>query len=217
MRDLVFGVVCIVTAKMSDRFSPRLVITLTAVLLGFGYLLMVGLSTPWQLYFFYSLIVACGMSGYVTILSIVAKWFEQRRGMMTAIALSGMGIGYMVMPPVVHHLIDAYGWRHAYLIMGIACCAIMFMAAQFLKAAPRWEGSSPEGDPDEATAEVRQPVDISLKEPHSFGSYRSCISFFSIPWSVSPFMSLYMQQGLAFPILWQQISRQLLADSVFWE
>jgi MFS family permease len=135
-RDLVFGVVCILTARLADPFGPRVVITTSGLLLGVGYVMMSQVQTTWQLYIYFGVIISSGMSSYILMLSIVAKWFERRRGMMTALSLSGMGIGTMVVPPISNSLITIYGWRTSYVIIAISASVLVVLAAQFLKYPP---------------------------------------------------------------------------------
>jgi MFS family permease len=151
IRDLVFGLVCILTARAADSFGPRLVITTSGLVLGVGYFLMSQIQTTWQLYLCYGVIISSGMSAYILMLSIVAKWFERRRGMMTAVSLSGMGIGMMVMPPISNSLISHYGWRTSYVIIAVFAFIVIVLAAQLLKnpssgsnPADTLESSSPE-------------------------------------------------------------------------
>jgi MFS family permease len=90
-------------------------------------------QTTWQLYLYFGIIISSGMSSYILMLSIVARWFERRRGMMTALSLSGMGIGTMVVPPVSNSLISMYGWRTSYVIIAISASILVVLAAQFLR------------------------------------------------------------------------------------
>ena len=114
---VVFGIICIVVARLTDKFGPRIVITICGLFLGLGLLLMSQIKAEWHLYLFFGLIIAIGGSAYITILSIVAKWFERRRGMMTAIVFSGMGLGTMIIGPIATRLIAAYDWRTSYIIL----------------------------------------------------------------------------------------------------
>ncbi|MFC1867171.1 MFS transporter, partial [Thermodesulfobacteriota bacterium] len=135
-RNLVFGLVCIVTARLTDQFGPRIVITVCGLVLGIGYFGMSRIHAAWQLYLYYGVIISFGMSAYIPMLSIVAKWFERRRGMMTAIVLSGMGTGVMIMPPIANYLISAYTWRTAYVIFAVFGFVLVSCSAQFLKPSP---------------------------------------------------------------------------------
>ena len=136
VRDVLFGLFCIVTARLCDRFSPRIVITFCGFLLGLGYLLMSQVNAVWQLYMSFGVVIAMGMSSYTSMLSIVARWFERRRGLMTGIVLSGMGLSNMIMPPIASWLISVYDWRTSYIIIGIVSFAFVVPAVQFLRRAP---------------------------------------------------------------------------------
>jgi MFS family permease len=115
-------------------------------LLGVGYLLMSQVQNTWQLYIYFGVIISAGMSAYILMLSIVAKWFERRRGMMTALSLSGMGIGTMVVPPISNRLIAIYGWRTSYVIIAISASVLVVLAAQFFRHPPNEPNHSTSAD-----------------------------------------------------------------------
>lgn len=78
---------------------------------------------------------------------------------MTGIVFSGFGVGQAVAPPVTNWLISIYDWRQSFLILGIACMAIMVLASQFLKRDPEQLGQSPYGA---SVAEQNAPVTWGL-------------------------------------------------------
>ena len=169
IRDLVFGFVCILTARAADSFGPRPVITISGLVLGVGYFLMSQVQTTWQLYLYYGVIISSGMSAYILMLSIVAKWFERRRGMMTAVSLSGMGIGMMLMPPIANSLISQYGWRTSYVIIAAFAFVLVVLAAQFLKNPA--SGSNPsEAVGGSSTGQERLSGTISISLRKAIGS-----------------------------------------------
>lgn len=146
LNNLLMGLFCILIARLCDQYSPRIVISTSSCILGLGYLLMFSVTTARQFYFFYGVMIAVGMGAYVAILPIVARWFTRRRGLMTGIVFSGMGLGTMIVPPVVSRLIAAYGWRHSFIIVGVIALVILVLAAQFLKPDPRRIGQLPYGE-----------------------------------------------------------------------
>jgi len=157
--NLLFGLFCIGTARLCDRFGPRIVIGACGFVLGSGYLLMSRVSTVWQLYLFYGVIIVLGMSAYIAILSIVARWFVKRRGMMTGIVFSGMGLGTMVFPPLASRLISIYDWRLSFIVIAVIALVIIVLGAQFLKRDPRQIGQLPYGEgkvkPESSVSEAR--------------------------------------------------------------
>jgi sugar phosphate permease len=131
--------------RLNDKIGPRLIMTIAGFLVGLGYLFMSQLSSLWQLYLFYGLI-SVGMSAVlVPTLSTVARWFVKMRAFMTGIVLAGTGIALMVVVPVAHQAILNYGWRTAYIIVGIVVIVIVVIAAQFLRRDPYQLGKLPYG------------------------------------------------------------------------
>ena len=70
---------------------------------------------------------------------------------MTGIALSGIGVGILIMPPVANWLISTYDWRTSYIIIAILALVLIILAAQFLRRDPRQVGQLPYGE-----SEVKQ-------------------------------------------------------------
>ena len=157
-----FGVVA---GKLTDRFGPRIVVTVCGFFLGLGYLLMSQVSTIWQLYLFYGVIIGIGMStAFVPLVSTVARWFVKRRGMMTGFAASGLGMGTLIMPPVANWLISIYGWRTSYMIVGSIALVLVILAAQFLRRDPGQIGQSPYGGDELQTGRDARVLGLSLPE-----------------------------------------------------
>src|SRR4030042_2613529 len=72
MSTLVQGILGIVMGSLNDRLGPRVVLTLSGIFMGLGYLLLSQISAAWQLYLFYVLIIGVGMGGvFVPLLSTV--------------------------------------------------------------------------------------------------------------------------------------------------
>jgi MFS family permease len=131
------GLLSIVMGGLTDRYGPRIVMTISGLLLGIGYLLMAYVNNVWQFYLFYGLILGIGMGGsFVPLVSTVARWFVERRGMMTGIVAAGVGMGAFVGPPVASRLISIYGWRASYVMLGSIVLIVIVLCAQFIKRGP---------------------------------------------------------------------------------
>lgn len=162
---LLFGLLGIVMGGLTDRFGPRMVLTLCGFLLGLGYLLMSQTSQVWQLYLFYGVIIGTGMGGsWVTPVATVARWFARRRALMSGIVLAGLSIGTLIAPPVANWLIAVYDWRISFLILGIAVFVIVVVAAQFLKRDPAQMGLVPYGDESRGGQGLKLDRALSLQE-----------------------------------------------------
>jgi len=131
---LLHGLLAILAGKLTDRFGPRIVVTVCGAFFGLSYLFMSQIHFLWQLYLLYGTTLAIGASGsFVPLSSTIARLFVKRRGLTTGILASGMGIGTMIGPPVATSLISSHGWRDAYLFMGIVILGLLLIAAQFLR------------------------------------------------------------------------------------
>ena len=142
---LMLGFMGIFAGRMNDRFGPRIIIVLSGVFLGGGYLLMSLLHSSWQLYLFYGVIVGTGMASHdIVTLSTVARWFVRKRGMMTGIAKVGTGAGQLMVPLIATALIAAYGWRTSYVIIGASVLVLYVLLAQLFRRDPQQMGLAPD-------------------------------------------------------------------------
>ena len=131
------GICYLIAGRLVDRFGPRIVQTVGALFIGLAYLLMSTVSSFWQYYLYYGVILSIGMSCMVVpLLSTVARWFTKGRGLATGIVMSGIGIGIVIMPQVANSLISRLNWRTSFLILGIVALVLITLFAQLLRRAP---------------------------------------------------------------------------------
>jgi len=143
---LMMGAVGILAGRLNDRTGPRILIVVSGISLGVGYLLMSRLQTPWQLYLLFGVLGGIGFSTHdVITLSTVARWFVKRRGMMSGIVKVGTGAGQMLVPLAAAALITGFGWRKSYLIIGCLALAVLVAAARVLHRDPQSKGLLPDG------------------------------------------------------------------------
>ena len=162
----IFGFFTIVAGRLTDRFGPRLILSICGLLVGAGYLLLSRAATVWQLYLFYGLVIGVGMGGsFFPLLSTVARWFVKRRGIMTGIAGAGIGFGILVFPVMTSWLVSDYGWRPAFVAMGIASLVLVILPAQFLRRDPSQSGHLAYGQtPAEHPDRNVQLIGLSFRE-----------------------------------------------------
>jgi MFS family permease len=136
------GVFSLVSGGLADRFGPRIVLSLSSILIAAGYCLMPLVHSPWQLFLFYGIILGIGMGAmFVPLVSMTARWFNARRNLMTGLVSGGAGAGMLVVPSSAAYLIEKFGWRTSYLIIGIAVPIVIFIAAQFMRRDPESVGT----------------------------------------------------------------------------
>ena len=143
------GVLAMVAGRLNDRFGPKAVLSVSGVIFGVGVALFSLVSEPWHLFVLFGVFVAIGMSTHdVVTLSTVARWFDRKRGLMTAITKVGTAVGQFSIPPLAAWLILGWGWRDAIVVLGIASGLVLLIAALMMKAPPRaasGQGAAAEG------------------------------------------------------------------------
>jgi len=148
----VYSALGVVTGRLTDRWGPRLVLTIGGCLLGGGIVLMSQAHALWQVYIFLGLIAASGMSAaYVPCNATVVRWFIQKRGLALSITSSGASFGMFIFPPLTTALIATYGWRTTYLMLGLLAATVASICASFVVRDPEKMGLHPDGQRPQAT------------------------------------------------------------------
>lgn len=136
---VLWGLWGIFVGRLSDRFSPRLVVTICGLLVCCSYLLMSQITNLWQLYLVYGVLLSLGMSGiFVPLSSTVIKWFPARMGLVSGILNAGSGLGVIIMPPLANLLILTFDWRYSFVAIALLTLIVPIIS-QFLK---REQGNS---------------------------------------------------------------------------
>src|SRR6202167_5326981 len=155
----------VVTGPLADRWGSRRLAVIGMILTGIGLGFASVARTLIEVYAAYGLGVGLGIGcSYVPALGAVQRWFVKRRGFASGLAVSGIGVGTLVMPPLASFCIGALGWRHAYLVLGIIAAVVGVGAALLIENDPRERGLAPDGEalPSGAAAEV--PARFSVRE-----------------------------------------------------
>lgn len=124
---IVQGVLSPAVGILVDRLGPRRVMLAGASLLGAAYVLSSRIGSLWSLYLVIGVLAAAGVCAvsWVPTGALIARWFAQRRSSVMGLAFSGMGAGVLVVGPLAQWLIAGYGWRAAYLVLGLGTLAVL--------------------------------------------------------------------------------------------
>ena len=134
---VIHGIFSIITGRLADRYGPRFIIAISALLVALGYGLSFGINAPWHLYTYFGILVGIGMgAAFVVPVSTVTKWFSYNRGLALGIVSAGVGAGQMILPPLMRYMITEYGWRTSFAVMGIMVCTVGIPAALSLRNPP---------------------------------------------------------------------------------
>ena len=161
------GVGTVIGGLWQDRVGPRKVATVAGVLYGIGYLVAAWASSTGSLsmlYIGYGVIAGIGMGmGYITPVATIAKWFPDRRGLMTGIAVCGYGAGALVMSPFAAREIVRFGIPATFATLGVVYLILVVASAQFYANPP--EGWRPAGwQPTSAVARAATTVNFTVSQ-----------------------------------------------------
>ncbi len=151
-------------AYLVDRFGPKLLISVGAIMSGGSWMLAAYANSLLTLYISYGVIGGFGTGIiYVGVIGLVVRWFPDRRGLATGLAAAGYGFGAFFTSFPIDSMIKSSGYERTLLVWGIIQGAIGVVAALGLRVPP--EGYRPTGfDPDTVQREMQSRRSYSPKE-----------------------------------------------------
>jgi OFA family oxalate/formate antiporter-like MFS transporter len=120
------------------RSGPRVVAMTGGLLYGLGVALAsLTNGNLWWLYLTYGVIGGTGIGfGYIIPVAVLLKWFPDKRGLMTGIAVGGFGAGALVTAPLATHLITTVGVLPTFAYLGVAYLVVCLIAGYFMQNPP---------------------------------------------------------------------------------
>jgi OFA family oxalate/formate antiporter-like MFS transporter len=149
--------------RWMGKVGPRKVGMAAGILYGVGIILAsFSSSSIVLLYLTYGVIAGTGIGlGYIVPVATLIKWFPDRRGFITGIAVAGFGAGALVTAPIAERLIEGPGLFETFAILGVVYLVVVTAAAATLSNPP--EGWKPEGwEPDTTERADRSGADYEL-------------------------------------------------------
>ena len=141
---LLFG---ILAGVLIDHWGARRVIRIGIWFVGLSLILMGSMTRLWQ---YYALciteVVGYVLTGPIPNQVLISNWFQVRRGRAMGYAYLGLGLGGASSPLLINALIQSFGWRHAFQIIGILILIVLFPVAQWVtRSNPRDLNLIPDG------------------------------------------------------------------------
>ena len=131
------------------REGPRLVIVIGSTAAGLSLIASSFVQNMWQFYLTFGIffgIAMMAMGGQLVGPAVLAKWFVKRRARVMAISAIGISGGGFVIAPIAGQLVEQFGWRDAWVILGIGMILIIAPAAALLmRRQPSDVGLMPDG------------------------------------------------------------------------
>ncbi len=134
---LIFGLMTFPAGKLSDRFGPRIVVLVGAVILGIGFTISGFITEKWHLYLTYGVIAGFGGGLiYLPPIATAPKWWPDRRALATGFSVVGLGLGSFIMAPLATYIIQNVGWRYVFIYAGVVMFIMAAIASLCLKNPP---------------------------------------------------------------------------------
>lgn len=188
-----FAVTMIPAGRLQDRIGPRKVAMIGGALLGLSFLfgsVLVDGSRPWALYLTYGIIGGAGIGfGYVCPIAALVKWFPDKKGLITGVAVAGFGAGALffagpasslLLPPgetgealglsqvlLVGLGISrgggfGIGWKAFFVLHGVVCATAVILGAMLLRNPP--PGWTPAGWTPPTPVGGKSQADVDWRE-----------------------------------------------------
>jgi MFS family permease len=170
----------VISGPLADRWGSRRLAVGGMLLIGAGLAAASFATSLTEVYAAYGLGVGLGVGcSYVPALGAVQRWFVRCRGFASGLAVSGIGVGTLAMPPLASFLVQTMGWRDAYLILGCLAAVLGGGLALLIEDNPRDRGLGPDGDPMRTDAHSARPHGASVREAIAsrrfIGLYAACL------------------------------------------
>lgn len=156
---LIYAFLAPLAGRLVDRYGPRLVISVGALIAGIGLWACSKATNLWMLVVFYGILFGIGSNGIglVPTNTSVAAWFRRNMGTALGVATMGIGFGTMVLPRLIGYVDHRWGWRVSFQVLGYITLALAPAAFLVLR-----QGQS--GRPPRATTIERENPPGNAKE-----------------------------------------------------
>ncbi len=182
------GIMSFVGGMWMKRIGPRVVALVGGVFWGGGVMLAsFSAHRLWWLYLTYGVLGGIGLgTGYIVPITVLVKWFPDRRGLITGIAVAGFGVGSLFSAPAAGWLMRNVGLMPTFTYLGIVYLIVAVAAGGFMQNPP--EGWKPEGwTPSAVQLSQRADRDYSLGQALSTWQW----------WAICLLMSINTMAGLS--------------------
>ena len=150
-----------IAGYLVDRMGTRFMVFTGLLVLTVGFFLFSQVQNLWMFYLAYFVMsVGQGQAGWLTVMTLLNHWFVRHRGLAMGLAMVGMGIGTLVLVPVIAWLIDPdadrLGWRRTLEILAVVSLVSAIVLPKVVRNKPEDVGQHPDGVPSVVAASVNE-------------------------------------------------------------
>lgn len=178
---VVFAATFVFAGRVQDARGPRICALIGGTLVAAGFALSSLTTSLVYLYIAFGLVVGIGNGfGYAAPTPVASKWFPDKRGLVIGLMVGGYGAGSAIIGPVANALMDAYGWRVTFRLLGAVFFVMGLIGAALLENPPagyrpaNWSPATATGQragADVTTAEmIRTPTFYALWIAYCLGT-----------------------------------------------
>jgi len=196
LRSIEGGIASPIVGWAVDKYGSRGVILVGAIVSGLSFVSMPLVDSLLGFYLIYGVALSTGMSAmlYLPAWTVIAKWFKRRLSLAMALLAVGAGLGGLICAPASAFLIAQFGWRSAFVILGVVVWIVAIPLAFVVRNSPEEMGLRPDGDApldetpreldrtshsEPADPEYLAPVEYTLGQAlRSFSFWMLALAFF---------------------------------------
>lgn len=145
------GICTLMIGGMLERYSIRKILLVGGIIHAIGIMLTSTTRELWHLYVFYGVLASMGRSTFmISYVTLVNRWFHDKRGIAMGFIMSGQGMGPFLFSPFATALIVAYSWQTAFFVIGMLMLVAVAIAWIFIRDRPEDMGVRALGAPPKA-------------------------------------------------------------------
>ena len=135
--------------RLMDRFGGRSVLVISSIIAGLGFVTLLWVNSFFALVLVYIGLISLAYNWCIwqAPTAITNNWFLRNKALGLSILSAGVGAGGLVLVPVAEFLVDAYGWRNASAIGGLALVVAGISVGIIVRNRPSEKGLEPDGIP----------------------------------------------------------------------
>ena len=159
-----------IAGYLTDRFGARLLVFSGLMIMAAGFFLFSQVQNLWMFYLAFLVIsMGQGQAGWLPVMTLLNQWFIRRRSAAMAIAMTGMGLGALILVPAIAWAVNPDQgldrWRWTAGALGVVILVSAFLIPRLIRNRPQDYNQLPDGEQPDPESRAQQPQQRS--RPHT--------------------------------------------------